>query len=100
MTLNDWQLQRRKGGEFARFKQLALTGIALGGNKQALQIDRLALKAPAVSAVLDANQQLDLATLLIPSRRSTPVKPPNRRRRANPGAGASSRPASNRASSS
>lgn len=66
LTLNDWQLQRRKGGEFARFKQLALTGIALDGNKQALQIDRLALKAPAVSAVLDANQQLDLATLLIP----------------------------------
>ncbi|WP_421183793.1 DUF748 domain-containing protein [Aeromonas dhakensis] len=66
LTLNDWQLQRRKGGEFARFKQLALTGITLDGNKQALQIDRLALKAPAVSAVLDANQQLDLATLLLP----------------------------------
>ena len=66
LTLNDWQLQRRKGGEFARFKQLALIGISLDGNKQALQIDRLALKAPAVSAVLDANQQLDLATLLIP----------------------------------
>ncbi|WP_139705633.1 DUF748 domain-containing protein [Aeromonas hydrophila] len=71
LTLNDWQLQRRKGGEFARFKQLALTGIALDGNQQALQIDRLALKAPAVSAVLDANQQLDLATLLIPQ---PPVK--------------------------
>ncbi|CAJ1837062.1 TPA: DUF748 domain-containing protein [Aeromonas hydrophila] len=66
LTLNDWQLQRRKGGEFARFKQLALTGIALDGNKQALQIDRLALKVPAVSAVLDANQQLDLAALLLP----------------------------------
>ncbi|BEE09460.1 DUF748 domain-containing protein [Aeromonas dhakensis] len=66
LTLNDWQLQRRKGGEFARFKQLALTGIALDGNKQALQIDRVTLKAPAVSAVLDANQQLDLATLLLP----------------------------------
>lgn len=71
LTLNDWQLQRRKGGEFARFKQLALTGIALDGNKQALQIDRVTLKAPAVSAVLDANQQLDLATLLIPQ---PPVK--------------------------
>ncbi|MBO2899483.1 DUF748 domain-containing protein [Aeromonas dhakensis] len=66
LTLNDWQLQRRKGGEFARFKQLALTGIALDGNKQALQIDRVTLKAPAVSAMLDANQQLDLATLLLP----------------------------------
>ncbi|MFQ2266891.1 DUF748 domain-containing protein [Aeromonas hydrophila] len=66
LTLNDWQLQRRKGGEFARFKQLALIDIALDGNKQALQIDRLALKAPAVSAVLDANQQLDLAALLLP----------------------------------
>ncbi|WP_368159554.1 DUF748 domain-containing protein [Aeromonas sp. R5-3] len=71
LTLNDWQLQRRKGGEFARFKQLALTGIALDGNKQALQIDRVTLKAPTVSAVLDANQQLDLATLLIPQ---PPVK--------------------------
>ncbi len=71
LTLNDWQLQRRKGGEFARFKQLALTGIALDGNKQALQIDRVTLQAPAVSAVLDANQQLDLATLLIPQ---PPVK--------------------------
>ncbi|UCM43359.1 DUF748 domain-containing protein [Aeromonas dhakensis] len=71
LTLNDWQLQRRKGGEFARFKQLALTGIALDGNKQALQIDRVTLKAPAVSAVLDANQQLDLTTLLIPQ---PPVK--------------------------
>ncbi|WP_421169300.1 DUF748 domain-containing protein [Aeromonas dhakensis] len=71
LTLNDWQLQRSKGGEFARFKQLALTGIALDGSKQALQIDRVTLKAPAVSAVLDANQQLDLATLLIPQ---PPVK--------------------------
>ncbi|HDZ8927053.1 TPA: DUF748 domain-containing protein [Aeromonas dhakensis] len=71
LTLNDWQLQRRKGGEFARFKQLALTGIALDGSKQALQIDRVTLKAPTVSAVLDANQQLDLATLLIPQ---PPVK--------------------------
>ncbi|ASX13490.1 hypothetical protein CK627_14000 [Aeromonas dhakensis] len=71
LTLNDWQLQRRKGGEFARFKQLALTGIELDGNKQALQIDRVTLKAPTVSAVLDANQQLDLATLLIPQ---PPVK--------------------------
>lgn len=71
LTLNDWQLQRRKGGEFARFKQLALTGIALDGSKQALQIDRVTLQAPAVSAVLDANQQLDLATLLIPQ---PPVK--------------------------
>lgn len=71
LTLNDWQLQRRKGGEFARFKQLVLTGIALDGNKQALQIDRVTLKAPAVSAMLDANQQLDLATLLIPQ---PPVK--------------------------
>ncbi|WAF78814.1 DUF748 domain-containing protein [Aeromonas dhakensis] len=71
LTLNDWQLQRSKGGEFARFKQLALTGIALDGSKQALQIDRVTLKAPAVSAMLDANQQLDLTTLLIPQ---PPVK--------------------------
>lgn len=78
LTLNDWQLQRRKGGEFARFKQLALTGITLDGSKQALQIDRVTLKAPAVSAMLDANQQLDLATLLIlqpPVKTSKAAKP-------------------------
>lgn len=66
LTLNDWQLQRSKGGEFARFKQLSLTGIAMDGGKQSIQIDKIALKAPAVTAVLDAKQQLDLATLLIP----------------------------------
>ncbi|MFQ2416766.1 DUF748 domain-containing protein [Aeromonas caviae] len=78
LTINDWQLQRRKGGEFARFKQLALTGITLDGSKQALQIDRVTLKAPAVSAMLDANQQLDLATLLIlqpPVKTSKAAKP-------------------------
>lgn len=66
LTLNDWQLQRSKGGEFARFKQLSLTGIAMDGGKQSIQIDKIALKVPAVTAVLDAKQQLDLATLLIP----------------------------------
>ncbi|MCH7346947.1 DUF748 domain-containing protein [Aeromonas sp. MR7] len=71
LTLNDWQLRQSKGAEFARFKQLALAGIAMDGGKQSIQIDKIALKAPAISAVLDANQQLDLAALLIPQ---PPVK--------------------------
>ncbi|WP_265448510.1 DUF748 domain-containing protein [Aeromonas salmonicida] len=66
LTLSDWQLKQNKGAEFARFKQLALAGIALDGNKQSVRIDKIALKAPAVTATLDAEQQLDLTTLLVP----------------------------------
>ena len=66
LTLSDWQLKQNKGAEFARFKQLALAGIALDGNKQSVRIDKIALKAPAVTATLDAAQQLDLTTLLVP----------------------------------
>ncbi|ARW81955.1 DUF748 domain-containing protein [Aeromonas salmonicida] len=66
LTLSDWQLKQNKGAEFARFKQLALAGIALDGNKQSVRIDKIALKAPAVTATLDAAQQLDLTALLVP----------------------------------
>ncbi|MFM1679147.1 DUF748 domain-containing protein [Aeromonas salmonicida] len=66
LTLSDWQLKQNKGAEFARFKQLALAGIALDGNKQSVRIDKIALKAPAVTATLDAAQLLDLTALLVP----------------------------------
>ena len=66
LTLSDWQLKQNKGAEFARFKQLALAGIALDGNKQSVRIDKIALKAPAVTATLDASQQLELTALLVP----------------------------------
>ena len=66
LTLSDWQLKQNKGAEFARFKQLALAGIALNGNKQSVRIDKIALKSPAVTATLDAAQQLDLTALLVP----------------------------------
>ncbi|EQB2604873.1 DUF748 domain-containing protein [Aeromonas salmonicida] len=66
LTLSDWQLKQNKGAEFARFKQLALAGIALDGNKQSVRIDKIALKSPAVTATLDAAQQLDLTALLVP----------------------------------
>ncbi|MGY3891090.1 DUF748 domain-containing protein [Aeromonas mytilicola] len=65
LTLANWQLKRNKGSEFARFNQLALTGIRIDGNKQSLEVGALTLKAPAVTAVLDEKQQLDLAALLI-----------------------------------
>ncbi|MEN9586359.1 MAG: hypothetical protein RLZZ616_3365 [Pseudomonadota bacterium] len=73
LTLNDWQLKQSQGAEFARFKQLALAGIAMDGGKQSLQIDQIALKAPAITAALDASQQLDLAALLIPQSAAQPA---------------------------
>ena len=66
LVLNNWQLRRPKGAEFARFNQLALTGIRLDGRKQSLDVDAIALKAPAVMAVIDDRQRLDLADLLVP----------------------------------
>lgn len=73
LTLNDWQLKQSQGAEFARFKQLVLAGIAMDGGKQSLQIDQIALKAPAITAALDASQQLDLAALLIPQAAAQPA---------------------------
>ncbi|WP_434476186.1 DUF748 domain-containing protein [Aeromonas veronii] len=65
LLLNNWQLKRAKGSEFARFNQLALTGISVDGAKQSLTIGSATLKAPTLSAVLDEKQQLDLAALLV-----------------------------------
>ncbi|MDF2413924.1 DUF748 domain-containing protein [Aeromonas sp. 1HA1] len=73
LTLNDWQLKQSQGAEFARFKQLVLAGIAMDGGKQSIQIDQIALKAPAITAALDASQQLDLAALLIPQSAAQPA---------------------------
>lgn len=72
LVVNNGQFKRPKGAEFARFNQLALTGIRLDGNKQSLSVDAIAIKSPAVTAVLDDKQQLDLSDLLIPQ---TPAKP-------------------------
>lgn len=66
LVLSDWRLKHPKGAEFARFNQLAMTGIRLDGGKQSLSIDAMVLKTPAVTAVLDDKQRLDLADLLIP----------------------------------
>ncbi|WP_421215757.1 DUF748 domain-containing protein [Aeromonas enteropelogenes] len=66
LQLDNWQLQHPKGGEFARFKRLTLSGIALDGTKQSFKAERLALSAPTVTANLNAKQELDLAALLIP----------------------------------
>ncbi|MFM5842629.1 DUF748 domain-containing protein [Aeromonas sanarellii] len=76
LTLDDWQLKQEKGGEFARFKQLALTGIRVDGNKHSLAVDAVTLKSPAVTAVLDDKQQLDLAGLIIPQPAPKAVKLP------------------------
>ncbi|MNH60461.1 hypothetical protein D3C73_123500 [compost metagenome] len=76
LTLANWQLKGAKGGEFARFNQLALTGIRVDGSKQSLDIEAITLKAPAVTAVLDHQQQLDLADLLIPQPAPKPDKKP------------------------
>ncbi len=65
LTLANWQLKGVKGAEFARFNQLAMTGIRVDGSKQSLEVGALTLKAPAVTAVLDEKQQLDLAALLV-----------------------------------
>lgn len=75
LVLNNWQLKRPKGAEFARFNQLALTGIKLDGNKQSLDVDAAALKSPVLSTVLDDKQQLDLADLLIPQPITKASKP-------------------------
>ncbi|WP_435051365.1 DUF748 domain-containing protein [Aeromonas taiwanensis] len=74
LTLSNWQLKGDKGGEFARFNRLALTGIRVDGTKQTLEMDAATIKAPALVAVLDGQQRLDLADLLIPQPASKPAK--------------------------
>lgn len=73
LQLDNWQLQHPKGGEFARFKRLALSGIALDGTRQSFKAERLALSAPSLTANLNAKQELDLAALLIPQPAAKPA---------------------------
>nr|WP_033131985.1 DUF748 domain-containing protein [Aeromonas aquatica] len=81
LVLNNGQLKRLKGAEFARFNRLALTGIMLDGSKQSLSVDTIVLKAPAITATLDDKQQLDLSDLLVPQTSAEPAgKPPKKAR--------------------
>ncbi|MFQ2919156.1 DUF748 domain-containing protein [Aeromonas allosaccharophila] len=76
LTLDNWQLKKRKGDEFARFSQLALSELAVDGQKQSLQIGKVTLQQPLLKATLNA-QQLDLADLLIAPAPAKPVKGAN-----------------------
>ncbi|MGY3949050.1 hypothetical protein BJP24_17320 [Aeromonas allosaccharophila] len=77
LTLDNWQLKKRKGDEFARFSQLALSELAVDGQKQSLQIGKVTLQQPLLKATLNAQQQLDLADLLIAQAPAKPVKGAN-----------------------
>lgn len=74
LTLDNWQLKKHKGDEFARFSQLALSELAIDGQKQSLQIGKVSLKQPILKATLNAQQELDLADLLIEQAPAKPVK--------------------------
>ncbi|PKQ76208.1 DUF748 domain-containing protein [Aeromonas sobria] len=65
LTLDNWQLKKHKGDEFARFSQLALSELAIDGQKQTLQIGKVTLQQPLLKATLNPQQELDLADLLI-----------------------------------
>ncbi|MEN3760560.1 DUF748 domain-containing protein [Aeromonas veronii] len=65
LTLDNWQLKKHKGDEFARFGQLALSDLAVDGQKQSLQIGKVTLQQPLLKATLNPQQELDLADLLI-----------------------------------
>ncbi|MGU5771300.1 hypothetical protein BSP75_09435 [Aeromonas sp. YN13HZO-058] len=77
LTLDNWQLKKHKGDEFARFSQLALSELAVDGQKQSLQIGKVSLKQPILKATLNAQQELDLADLLIEQAPAKPVKGAN-----------------------
>ncbi len=77
LTLDNWQLKKRKGDEFARFSQLALSELAVDGQKQSLQIGKVTLQQPLLKATLNSQQELDLADLLIESAPAKPVKGAN-----------------------
>ncbi|WP_139708268.1 DUF748 domain-containing protein [Aeromonas allosaccharophila] len=77
LTLDNWQLKKRKGDEFARFSQLALSELAVDGQKQSLQIGKVTLQQPLLKATLNAQQELDLADLLIAPAPAKPVKGAN-----------------------
>ncbi|PKQ78809.1 hypothetical protein CJP16_09705 [Aeromonas sobria] len=74
LMLDNWQLKKHKGDEFARFSQLALSELAIDGQKQSLQIGKVSLKQPILKATLNAQQELDLADLLIEQAPAKPVK--------------------------
>ncbi|HHQ4541417.1 TPA: DUF748 domain-containing protein [Aeromonas veronii] len=74
LTLDNWQLKKHKGDEFARFGQLALSDLAVDGQKQSLQIGKVTLQQPLLKATLNPQQELDLADLLIEQAPAKPVK--------------------------
>ncbi|ELM3618432.1 DUF748 domain-containing protein [Aeromonas sobria] len=74
LMLDNWQLKKHKGDEFARFSQLALSELAIDGQKQSLQIGKVSLKQPILKATLNAQQELDLADLLIEQAPAKPAK--------------------------
>ncbi|EKP0296804.1 DUF748 domain-containing protein [Aeromonas veronii] len=74
LTLDNWQLKKHKGDEFARFGQLALSDLAVDGQKQSLQIGKVTLQQPLLKATLNPQQELDLADLLIEQVPAKPVK--------------------------
>ncbi|MFQ1787809.1 DUF748 domain-containing protein [Aeromonas veronii] len=74
LTLDNWQLKKHKGDEFARFGQLALSDLAVDGQKQSLQIGKVTLQQPLLRATLNPQQELDLADLLIEQAPAKPVK--------------------------
>lgn len=74
LTLDNWQLKNHKGDEFARFSQLALSELAVDGQKQSLQIGKVTLQQPLLKATLNPQLELDLADLLIEQAPAKPVK--------------------------
>lgn len=74
LTLDNLQLKKHKGDEFARFGQLALSDLAVDGQKQSLQIGKVTLQQPLLKATLNPQQELDLADLLIEQAPAKPVK--------------------------
>ncbi|MFM5168248.1 DUF748 domain-containing protein [Aeromonas veronii] len=77
LTLDNWQLKKHKGDEFARFGQLALSDLAVDGQKQSLQIGKVTLQQPLLKATLNPQQELDLTDLLIEQAPAKPVKEAN-----------------------
>ncbi len=77
LTLDNWQLKKHKGDEFARFGQLALSELAVDGQKQSLQIGKVTLQQPLLKATLNPQQELDLADLLIEQAPAKPAKEAN-----------------------
>lgn len=77
LKLDNWQLKKHQGDEFARFGQLALSELAVDGQKQSIQIGKITLQQPLLKATLNPQQELDLADLLIEQAPTKPVKEAN-----------------------